>query len=148
MSLEIALSENTSAIQRLAELFAAFMAGPAGTTAPAPTVDAKAAAAPKAAKTTEAPGKPEASKSTSQASPTTTPVAAPAAAAKADAVTYQMAREQVLKFAATHRDAIKAINTKHGIGKLSALLEDEADFFSVKDQAKLEAVYADLLALS
>lgn len=149
MSLEIALAENTSAIQRLAELFAAFMAGPTG--AVAPIADTKPADKPadkpapkKADKPVEALGKPEASKPTSQASPTTSPAAAPAAS---DKVTYQMARELVLKLAATNRDAIKAINTKHGIAKLSALLEDEADFFSVTDQAKLEAVYADLAKL-
>lgn len=155
MSLEIALAENTSAIQRLAELFAAFMAGPApAQTAQAPVADSKPAAAPKPApapkaeKTaTEAPGKPEASKPTSQASPTTGAAAAPAAAQTGDKVTYQMARELVLKLAATHRDAIKAVNTAHGIAKLSALLEDESDFFSVTDQAKLEAVYADLAKL-
>lgn len=147
MSLEIALAENTSAIQRLAELFAAFMAGPNGATAvPAVNKPAPAPSIKKADKPAEAPGKPEASKPTSQASPTTSPAAAPAASG--DKVTYQMAREQVLKFAATHRDAIKAINTKHGIAKLSALLEDEADFFSVNDQAKLEAVFADLSALA
>lgn len=138
MSLEIALTENTSAIQRLAELFAAFMAGPTGATVTAPAVDKPAK------KTAEAPGKPEVSKPTSQASPTTPPAGADAAAT---AVTYQMARELVLKLAATNRDAIKAINTKHGIAKLSVLLEDEADFFSVKDQPTLEAVYADLAKL-
>lgn len=134
MSLEIALTENTNAIQRLAELFAAFMAGPSGA-----SQDAVA----------EAPGKPEASKPTSQASPTTVPADAPAVSQKmTPAVTYVMARELVLRLAATHREAIKAVNTKHGIAKLSALLEDEADFFSVNDQAKLEAVFADLSALA
>ncbi len=149
MSLEIALAENTSAIQRLAELFAAFMAGPAPSpVADKPAAGPKAAPTPKAEKTTEAPGKPEASKPTSQASPTTTaPAAAPGAAPMTAAVTYVMARELVLRLAATHRDAIKAVNTKHGISKLSALLEDEADFFSVKDQPLLEAVYADLVKL-
>ena len=149
MSLETALAENTSAMKQLAELFAKFMAGPvAGTIGPAeaPTPAAAPTPAPKPAKT-EAPGKSEASKPTSQASPTTSPAAAPAASLAAEKVTYQMARELVLKLAATHRDAIKAVNTKHGIPKLSALLEDEADFFSVTDQAKLEAVYADLLTL-
>lgn len=146
MSLEIALTENTNAIQRLAELFAAFMAGPSGASqdAVAPTkVVTKKADKPAA----EAPGKPEASKPTSQASPTTSPAAAPAAAPMSAAVTYVMARELVLRLAATHRDAIKAVNTKHGIAKLSALLEDEADFFSVNDQPLLEAVYADLAKL-
>lgn len=148
MSLEIALTENTNAIQRLAELFAAFMAGPSGASqdAVAPTkVVTKKADKPAA----EAPGKPEASKPTSQASPTTVPADAPAVSQKmTPAVTYVMARELVLRLAATHREAIKAVNTKHGIAKLSALLEDEADFFSVNDQAKLEAVFADLSALA
>ena len=151
MSLEIALAENTSAIQRLAELFAAFMAGPTGGATLLATDKPTTKKAEKPAKTesaAEAPGKPEASTPTSQASPTTASATAPAAETKAaDKVTYQMARELVLKLAATHRDAIKAVNTKHGIAKLSALLEDEADFFSVTDQAKLEAVYADLATL-
>lgn len=148
MSLEIALAENTSAIQRLAELFATFMAGPgANGPAPTPAVDTKPTKVVKTDKPAEAPGKSEASKPTSQASPTTSPADAPAAAPMTAAVTYVMARELVLRLAATHRDAIKAVNTKHGIAKLSALLEDEADFFSVKDQPLLEAVYADLAKL-
>ena len=53
----------------------------------------------------------------------------------------------MLKLAATNREAIKAINVKHGIAKLSVLLKDENDFNSVIDQAKLSAVYADLKAL-
>lgn len=60
---------------------------------------------------------------------------------------YATVRELVLKLAPTHRDAIKAINTKHGLAKLPDLLDDANDFATVNDQAKLEAVHADLQAL-
>lgn len=62
-------------------------------------------------------------------------------------VLYAAARELVLKLAATHREEIKKINAKHGIAKLSVLLSDENDFGSVTDQAKLDAVFADLQAI-
>ena len=66
---------------------------------------------------------------------------------KADAVPYETVRALVLKLAPTQRDAIKALNVKHGIANLKVLLDKEDDFSTVNDQAKLEAVYADLQAL-
>ncbi|MNF29447.1 hypothetical protein D3C84_101520 [compost metagenome] len=66
---------------------------------------------------------------------------------KADAVPYETVRALVLKLAPTQRDAIKALNAKHGIANLKVLLDKEDDFSTVNDQAKLEAVYADLQAL-
>lgn len=79
----------------------------------------------------------------------TTPEAPAAPTVSADVpVTYAAARELVLKLAATNREAIKAINTKHGIAKLSSLLKDENDFDSVIDQAKLNAVHGDLVTLA
>lgn len=63
------------------------------------------------------------------------------------AVSYETVRNLVLKLAPTSRDAIKALNGKHGIGTLRDLLADEKDFASVKDQPKLEAIHADLLEL-
>lgn len=63
------------------------------------------------------------------------------------AVPYETVRALVLKLAPTKRDAIKALNAKHGIANLKALLDKEDDFSTVNDQAKLEAVYADLQAL-
>ncbi len=65
----------------------------------------------------------------------------------ATAVPYETVRALVLKLAPTQRDAIKALNAKHGIANLKVLLDKEDDFSTVNDQAKLEAVYADLLAL-
>ena len=62
-------------------------------------------------------------------------------------VQYETVRALVLKLAPTQRDAIKALNAKHGIANLKVLLEKEDDFSTVNDQAKLEAVYADLQAL-
>lgn len=66
---------------------------------------------------------------------------------KVAAVPYETVRALVLKLAPTQRDAIKALNAKHGIANLKVLLDKEDDFSTVNDQAKLEAVYADLQAL-
>jgi hypothetical protein len=62
-------------------------------------------------------------------------------------VPYETVRALVLKLAPTQREAIKALNAKHGIANLKVLLDKEDDFSTVNDQAKLEAVYADLQAL-
>ena len=62
-------------------------------------------------------------------------------------ITYETVRALVLKLAPTQRDAIKALNAKHGIANLKVLLDKEDDFSTVNDQVKLEAVYADLQAL-
>jgi hypothetical protein len=62
-------------------------------------------------------------------------------------VQYETVRALVLKLAPTQRDAIKALNAKHGIANLKVLLDKEDDFSTVNDQAKLEAVYADLQEL-
>lgn len=62
-------------------------------------------------------------------------------------IPYETVRALVLKLAPTQRDAIKALNAKHGIANLKVLLDKEDDFSTVNDQAKLEAVYADLQAL-
>jgi hypothetical protein len=62
-------------------------------------------------------------------------------------VPYETVRALVLKLAPTQRDAIKALNVKHGIANLKVLLDKEDDFSTVNDQVKLEAVYADLQAL-
>lgn len=64
------------------------------------------------------------------------------------ATSYETLRELVLKLASGgKRDEIKAVNAKHGLGNAKELLSNAEDFSSVKDQAKLEAYYADLLAL-
>lgn len=68
-------------------------------------------------------------------------------AAEREAVLYETVRALVLKLAPTQRDAIKALNAKHGIANLKVLLDKEDDFSTVNDQVKLEAVYADLQAL-
>lgn len=64
-----------------------------------------------------------------------------------DAVPYETVRALVLKLAPTQRAAIQELNIKHGIKNLKVLLDKEDDFSTVNDQAKLEAVYADLQAL-
>lgn len=63
------------------------------------------------------------------------------------AVDYGTVRALVLKLAPNNREGVQAINAKHGIEKLPALLDDPKDFTTVNDQATLEAVYADLQAL-
>lgn len=61
---------------------------------------------------------------------------------------YETLRALVLKLASGgKREEIKSVNAKHGLGNAKELLSNAEDFSSVKDQAKLEAVYADLLAL-
>lgn len=63
-------------------------------------------------------------------------------------VSYETVRNLVLKLAGGgKREEIKALNAKHGIANLKALLDKEDDFSTVNDQAKLEAVYAELQAL-
>lgn len=66
----------------------------------------------------------------------------------AASTSYETLRELVLKLASGgKRDEIKAVSAKHGITAPKDLLKDPADMSSVTDQGKLEAVYADLLAL-
>lgn len=66
----------------------------------------------------------------------------------ATATSYETLRELVLKLASGgKREEIKTISAKHGITAPKDLLKDPADMSSVTDQGKLEAVYADLLAL-
>ena len=67
---------------------------------------------------------------------------------KADVVIpYETVRALLLKLAPTNRDGVKAVLTSAGIANLKVLLDKEDDFTTVNDQAKLEAVYADLQAL-
>lgn len=61
---------------------------------------------------------------------------------------YETARALVLKLAgAGKRSEIPQVFKTHGIDNLKKLLDKEDDFSTVNDQAKLEAVYADLLKL-
>lgn len=61
---------------------------------------------------------------------------------------YETLRELVLKLASAGKRAeIQAVSKKHGLNAPKDLLKDAADMTSVTDQAKLEAVYTDLLAL-
>lgn len=61
---------------------------------------------------------------------------------------YETLRELVLKLASAGKRAeIQAVSKTHGLNAPKDLLKDAADMTSVTDQAKLEAVYADLLAL-
>lgn len=62
-------------------------------------------------------------------------------------VPYETVRALVLKLAPTQREAIKALNATHGLNNAKDMLSNPDDFTSVKDQAKLEAYYADLQAL-
>ena len=61
---------------------------------------------------------------------------------------YETLRELVLKLASGgKRVEIQEVSKKHGLNAPKDLLMDAGDMTSVTDQAKLEAVYADLLAL-
>jgi hypothetical protein len=63
-------------------------------------------------------------------------------------VPYETVRALVLKLAGGgKREGIQALWAKYSIANLKVLLDDEKDTDSVNDQAKLEAVYADLQAL-
>jgi len=65
----------------------------------------------------------------------------------ATATSYETLRELVLKLASGgKREEIKAVSKTHGLGAPKDLL-DPKDGVTVLDQAKLEALYADLLAL-
>ena len=66
---------------------------------------------------------------------------------KATGVEYGTVRELVLKLAPTKREEIKALNAKFGIANLKVLLGKEDDFSTVNDQAKLDAIYAELQKL-
>ncbi|MDY7579375.1 hypothetical protein RGU70_13735 [Herbaspirillum sp. RTI4] len=132
MSLEIAIQENTQALHALILAWSA-KAHPEETAAHTAKTVTKAEAK-KPAASLPAPAQ--------SAEPETV-----ATTGTTEGVTFAAARELVLQLAKTHREGIKTINAAHGIPKLSALLTDENDFESVADQAKLEAVYADLQAL-
>lgn len=65
-----------------------------------------------------------------------------------EATSYETLRELVLKLASGGKRAeIQAVSKKHGLNAPKDLLKDASDMTSVTDQAKLEAVYTDLLAL-
>lgn len=66
---------------------------------------------------------------------------------KATPVPYETVRALVLKLAPTQREKIKALNAGYGLTNAKDMLSNPDDFTSVKDQAKLEAYYADLQAL-
>lgn len=67
--------------------------------------------------------------------------------AKPEGTSYGTVRGLVLALAANHRDAIKALNAKHGLTNLKDLLENPEDFNTVKDQPKLDEIYGELLKL-
>lgn len=91
--------------------------------------------------------KPKAEEMEEKPKPTEEELKAAVADMKAD-TSYETLRELVLKLAGGgKREEIKAVSAKHGITAPKDLLKDPADMSSVTDQAKLEAVYADLLAL-
>jgi hypothetical protein len=62
-------------------------------------------------------------------------------------VSYETVRTLVLKLAPTQREEIKALNAKFGIANLKVLLDKEDDFSTVNDQAKLDAIHAELQKL-
>ncbi len=113
------------------------------------TAAAKPAASARIPSTAEAPAEPVALAKKADSSETvTTQNAGATSAPAATGVSFATARDLVLKLAKEgHRERVQAINAQHGIAKLSALLSNPDDFDSVTDQAKLDAIYADLVAI-
>jgi len=143
MSLEATIEANTAALHALIAILNA-QASSSGERTPS-----LASATGEHSQTASSPAKAEVVKKSEAPAQDTAQNAASETAATTGStnVTFLVTRELVLKHAKEHRDAIKAINTKHGIPKLSALLSDENDPTTVTDQAKLNAIHADLLAL-
>ena len=147
MSLEIALNENTQVMKQLIAMWAQLTnqakdaaANPEGFVAAGKQVDAGKPK--KDAKPVIAP-----LEEVAVYAPEPAPSAEPAPAATTG-LSFQIVRDLVLKLAPANREAIKALNAKHGIVRLSDLLEVADDFNSaVKDVAKLAAIHADLQAL-
>lgn len=129
-----ALKENTAAVLLLE---ASLVGRAGGSSKPAAKEEKPKAEAKPAGKEEKKP----------EQSPTEEELKAAVAEMKAD-TSYETLRELVLKLASGgKRDEIKAVSAKHGITAPKDLLKDPADMSSVTDQAKLEAVYSDLLAL-
>lgn len=64
-------------------------------------------------------------------------------------VNYLTVKNLINKLALNHRDAIKELNKKHGLGVFADLLVDKNDVDSgVNDPKKLENYYADLLKIA
>lgn len=140
MSIEALIQAHTEALQANTEAVKLLTLSLAGRTATA------------ASKAADAVEKPKAEKAAAKAEAVKEEPKAEVVEEKDDvpdftAVPYETVRALVLKLAPTQRDAIKALNAKHGIANLKVLLDKEDDFSTVNDQVKLEAVYADLLAL-
>lgn len=149
MSLETAIQENTKAIMHLATIWASLGTKAAAIdTMPEGTVIAHGGtpvAIIKEKSVKEGLKKTKEEHETEHAQNVEQEVVATTGTIK---VTFATVRELALKLAGANRDAIKALNVKYGISKLSALLTDENDLGSeVTDQAKLEGFYADLSAL-
>lgn len=137
MSLEATIERNTQAIEALIQALSNGV----------PTTHAQVAAviqeAPK-----EAP-KVETKKSSGAASlEQPTPTAAASSESSLAGIKYEALRDLVIKLAPNNREGIRAITARHGLTKVSALLSDENNFESVIDQAKLEALYNDILTLA
>lgn len=138
MSLEELIIAHTAALTANTEAVSQLSAALVNKTPYVESAKAKAAEA-KAAEAKAAEAKPE-------AEPEVTSLEDDVKTAEAGAVTipFGTVRELVIKLSSVHREAIKAINAKHGIARLSSLLSDENNFATVTDQPKLEAIYSDL----
>jgi predicted RNase H-like nuclease len=137
-----ALEANTKAVDRLE---ASLVGRAGGNSKPAKEEKPKAedAAPIKGDKTAAEQPKPE----VKEEAPTKEELQDTVAEMKAEGVEYGTVRELVLKLAPTKREEIKALNAKFGIANLKVLLDKEDDFSTVNDQAKLDAIYAELQKL-
>lgn len=144
-----ALKENTAAVL----LLEASLVGRAGGSAKPAVKEEKPKAEPDSSATQTVSAEDKAAMAAAKATARQAAVEEAAEVAKTleaerNATSYETLRELVLKLASGgKRDGIKAVSAKHGITAPKDLLKDPADMSSVTDQAKLEAVYADLLAL-
>jgi len=142
MSIEALIQAHTEALLANTEAVKLLTLSLAGRT------PAKSEDKPKAEKAEKAPAKVEQKKADPVVEPDENNDAPEDQAPNATAVPYETVRALVLKLAGGgKREEIKALNTKHGIANLKVLLDKEDDFSTVNNQAKLEAVYADLQAL-
>ena len=140
MSIEALIKDHTEALLANTEAVKLLTLSLAGRSATAASKAADAVEKPKA-------DKPAAKVEEKKAEPVAEDPEAKEEPKADEPVPYETVRALVLKLAPTKRDAIKELNAKHGIANLKVLLDKEDDFSTVNDQAKLEAVYADLQAL-
>ena len=152
MSLEQALQENTAALHKVSALFEHLVANAkAFADAGATPGSVGGVAVGKTAKQAEETLFNAAEKETAEPAkkPTNVETAETAKPSTTGdvAVEYGAVRDLLLATAKTNRDGVTALLRAQGLKNLKVLLDDENDFSSVNDPAKLAAFYEALKAL-